>query len=164
MFANNPIVGRHVNSEPEQSVAQVVWPWRTPPKASTTGVWTRRRRALLQCALTAAIATLLTLWLGRYRLGLFLYCLCAVILICGFLAPKAFETMERFGQKLAHAVALTLTWLLLMPFFYLCFAPARLILKLTGKDPLHRRFEANHSSYWMDHKPPTAPQPYTRQY
>lgn len=162
MLANNPFVGRHVNSE--QHVAQVVWPWRTPPQASATGVWPRRRRVLLQCAVTAVIATLLTWWLGRYRLGLFLYCLSAVILVCGFLAPKVFDTLERLGQKLAHIVALALTWILLMPFFYLCFAPARLILKLTGKDPLHRRFERNRSSYWMDHKPPIAPQPYTRQY
>jgi len=152
-----------VNSE--QRVAQVVWPWRTPlPQASATGGWTRRRRVLLQCAITAAIATLLTWWLGRYRLGLFLYCFSAVILVCGFLAPKAFGTMERLGQKLAQAVALALTWILLAPFFYLCFAPARLILKLTGKDPMHRRLEPKRSSYWVDHKPPAAPQPYTRQY
>ena len=164
MFANNPVLGRPVNSEPEQRVAQVVWPWRTPPQASATGAWTRHRRVLLQCAVTTAIATLLTWWLGRYRLGLFLYCLSAVILICGFLAPKAFDVLERWGQKLAHAVALTLTWLLLMPFFYLCFAPARLILTLMGKDPLQRHFERNRSSYWVDHKPPTTPQPYTRQY
>ena len=157
-------MGRHVNSEPEQSVAQVVWPWRTPPKVSATSVWTRRRRALLQCAIMAAVATLLTLWLGRYRLGLFLYCFSAVILVCGFLAPKAFEAIERFGQKLAQTVALALTWILLMPFFYLCFAPARLILKLMGKDPMCRRFEHKRSSYWMDHKPPAASQPYTRQY
>jgi len=151
-----------VNSE--QDVAQVVWPWRTPLQAAVAGSKARRRRALLQCAVTAAIATLLTLWLGRYRLGLFLYCLGAVILTCGFLAPKAFDALERMGQKLAHAVALALTWILLVPFFYLCFAPARLILALMGHDPMQRRFERNRSSYWMDHKPPTSPQPYTRQY
>jgi len=153
-----------MNPAPEQRVDQTVWPWRMPSQAPATGVWTRRRRVLLQGAVAAAIATLLTWWLGRYRLGLCLYCFSAVILICGFLAPKAFETMERLGQKLAQTIALALTWLLLMPFFYLCFAPARLILMLTGKDPLHRRFEPKRSSYWMDHKPPAAPQPYTRQY
>lgn len=152
-----------MNSEPE-NVAQVVWPWRTPAQGRAIGVWPRRRRVLLQCVITTAIATLFTLWLGRYRLGLFLYCLSAVLLICGFLAPKAFDALERLGQKLAHIVALALTWSLLAPFFYLCFAPARLILKLTGKDPMQRRFERQRSSYWVDHKPPTNPQPYTRQY
>lgn len=93
-----------------------------------------------------------------------MYCFSAVILICGFLAPKAFDALERLGQKLAHAVALALTWILLMPFFYLCFAPARLILMLMGKDPMQRHFEPNRSSYWVDHKPPTTSQPYTRQY
>ena len=163
MFANKHR-GDHLNSEPEQHVARVVWPWRAPTRAPATGGWTRRRRILLQCAVTAAIATLLTWWLDRYRLGLFLYCFGAVILICGFLAPKTFDALERLGQKLAHAAALALTWILLMPFFYLCFAPARLILKLMGKDPMHRRFERNRSSYWVDHKPLAAPQPYTRQY
>ena len=153
-----------MNSEPDQHVASVVWPWRTPPKARAAGAWPRRRRVLLQCAVAAAAATLLTWWLGRYRLGLALYCFSAVILACGFLAPKAFEALERLGQKLAHVVGLALTWSLLMPFFYLCFAPARLILKLMGKDPMHRRFERKRSSYWMDHKPPAASQPYTRQY
>lgn len=124
----------------------------------------RRRRVLIQCAVTTAIATFLTWWLGRYRLGLFLYCLSAVILICGFLAPKAFDALERLGQKLAHAVALALTWILLMPFFYLCFTPARLILKLMGKDPMQRRFDRNCASYWTNHKPPITPQPYSRQY
>ena len=163
MFANKHR-GDHLNSEPEQHVARVVWPWRAPTRAPATGGWTRRRRILLQCAVTAAIATLLTWWLGRCRLGLCVYCFSAVILICGFLAPKAFDALERLGQKLAHAAALALTWILLMPFFYLCFAPARLILKLMGKDPMHRRFERKCSSYWVDHKPPATPQPYTRQY
>jgi hypothetical protein len=151
-----------VNSE--QRVAETVWPWRTPPQAPAIGVWARRRRALLQGIVTAAIATFLTWRLGRYRLGLFLYCFSAGILICGFLAPKAFDILERMGQKLAHVVALALTWILLLPFFYLCFAPAHLVLKLMGKDPMRRRFDRKRRSYWVDHKPPTAPQPYTRQY
>lgn len=147
----------------EQRVAQVVWPWRTPSQ-TPAGVRTRWRRVLLQGIVTAAVATFLTWRLGRYRLGLFLYCFSAVILICGFLAPKAFDILERMGRKLAHAVALALTWLLLLPFFYLCFAPAHLILKLMGKDPMQRHFDRTRSSYWVDHTPPIAPQPYTRQY
>ena len=152
----------HVNSK--QHVARVVWPWRTPPRAGAVGVWMRRRRVLFQGAAMAAIATLMTWWLGRYRMGLCLYCFSAVILAVGFLAPEMFATLERLSRKLAGILALALTWILLAPFFYLCFAPARLILKLMGKDPMQRRLERNRSSYWMDHKPPAAPRPYTRQY
>ena len=153
-----------MNLEPVQPVTRVVWPWRTPPKSPATGAGTRRRRILLQCVITAVIATLLTWWLGRYRLGLFLYFVSAVILVSGFLMPNAFDALERLGQKLAHAVGLTLTWLLLMPFFYLCFVPARLILMLLGKDPMARRYERDRLSYWENHKPPVTPQSYTRQY
>lgn len=145
-------------------MARVIWPWRTPPAAPVAGTWAQRRRALIQCAVTAIVATLLTLGWGRYRLGLIVYGFSAVILICGFLAPKAFAFLERLGRQLAHAVALALTWALLMPFFYLCFAPAHLVMKVLGKDPLRRRFERDRSSYWEDHKLPAAPRPYTRQY
>jgi hypothetical protein len=160
----NKCHGEQVNSTPEQRVAQVVWPWRISSAASAAGVWARHWRVLLQCAVTAAIATLLTWWLGRYRMGLCVYGFSAVILICGLLAPKAFAVLERLGQKLARLLALALTWILLMPFFYLCFAPARLILALMGKDPMQRRLERNRGSYWVDHNPPAVPRPYTRQY
>ena len=147
-----------------QTAAQMIWQWRAPVGNSPDGGRARRRRALIQCALTAAIATLLTLWFGRYRLGVCLYCFAAVIIIFGFLLPKAFAALERLGRKLAHAAGFALTWILLAPFFYLCFAPARLILALSGKDPMQRRLDRGRTSYWMDYTPPKAARPYTRQY
>ena len=147
-----------------QSVAQVVWKWRSPPCSPGAGVRARHRRSLIQGLVTAGIATLLILWLGHPRLGLFLYFMSAVILICGFLLPSAFVALEKLGQKLAHVVGTALTWLLLVPFFYLCFALARLILTLSNKDPMARRYESERVSYWENHKPAMPPDSYTRPY
>ena len=112
----------------------------------------------------AAVATLMTLVWHKIWLGLAIYSMSAVVIISGFLIPPLFRALERAGQWLGRMVGTGITWLMLVPFFYLCFAPARLVLALMGKDPMHRRFERTRSSYWVDHKPPTTPQPYTRQY
>jgi len=149
-----------------QSVAQATWPWRDPITTSLTKSRSggHKRRAIIQAAIMAIVATLLTMVGHKIWLGLAIYSLSAVVIISGFLIPSLFRVLERAGQWLGRMVGIGITWLMLMPFFYLCFAPTRLILKLMGKDPMHRRFERNRSSYWVDHKPPATPQPYTRQY
>ncbi len=112
----------------------------------------------------ATVATLITMVWHKIWLGLAIYSLSAVVIISGFLIPPLFHALERVGQWLGRMVGIGITWLMLMPFFYLCFAPVRLVLRFIGKDPMHRRFEGNHSSYWVDHKPSATPQHYTRQY
>lgn len=155
-----------MNLKSMPSVAQTTWPWRDQiaGPVSTSRRGGRKRRAVIQAVIMAAVATLMTMVWHKIRLGLAIYCLSAVVVISGFLIPPLFFALERGGQWLGRMVGLGITWLMLMPFFYLCFAPARLILKLRGKDPMQRRFERNLNSYWVDHKPPTGPQPYTRQY
>ncbi len=46
-----------------------------------------------------------------------------------------------------------LTYLLLVPFFYLFFTPAALILRAQGRDPLHRRFRDKRWTYWISRSP-----------
>ncbi len=111
-----------------------------------------------------AVATLMTLVWHKIWLGLAIYGLSAVVIIAGFLIAPLFRALEQAGQWLGRMVAQGITWLLLAPFFYCCFAPARLVLKLMGKDPMMRRYEPDRPSYWLDHKPATNPQPYTKQY
>ena len=152
-----------MNAEPSRQVAQVVWPWQAPA-AGSAPAGSRRRRALVQCAVTAAVATLLTWGLRHYWFGLAVFALSGAVVISGFLIPPAFDALERAGQWLGRGVAAGLTWLLLVPFFYLCFAPARLLLRLRGKDPMHRRYERDRASYWTDRLPPAGPASYTRQY
>ena len=155
-----------MNSTSMPSVAQVIWPWRDPLAASLTKgrLGSHKHRAVIQTVIMTAVATLITIVWHKIWLGLAIYSLSAVVIISGFLIPPLFHALEQIGQWLGRVVGICITWLMLMPFFYLCFAPVRLVLALIGKDPMHRRFERNRSSYWVDHKPPSAPQPYTRQY
>lgn len=155
-----------MNGDATKSGAQAIWPWRDPVAAAPRAnpLQGHKRRALIQAAIMAVVATLLTLIWHKVWLGLVIYSLGALVVISGFLAPRLFRALERAGQWLGRMVALAITWLLLAPFFYLCFAPAGLILRLVGKDPMARRYDPDRPSYWIDHKRPSCSQPYSRQY
>ncbi len=156
-----------MNSGRTQGVVSEVWPWREPRAAEPTArdrARARRRRALLQASLAAAVATVMTAWRGHVWMGGVLYALSAWLAGSAFLAPRAFDAFERGGRALAAGVGQALTWALLVPFFFLCFAPGRLILRLAGRDPMKRRADADRPSYWMPHAPARGASSYSRQY
>ncbi len=139
------------------------WPWRAAPAAVRTDR-ARRTRALLQAGIAALAATLLTAWRGHRVLGLVLYAASAVLVVCGWLAPRAFAAIERGGRRLGLAAGALLTWLLLVPFFYLCFVPGRLVQRLARRDPMRRRWDPARPSYWTPCPDRRDPGHFTRQY
>lgn len=144
-------------------VSAVVWPWRTPAAESGANHHSRRWRAVIQSVVVGVVATLMVMVFNHVRFGLFLYIISAVVLISGLFIPSLFKMFERFGQMLAHWAGTGLTWLLLTIFFCLCVIPGRLILMLTGKDPMRRQREVSRESYWIARKPADTTS-YTRQY
>ena len=52
--------------------------------------------------------------------------------------------LERFGQIVAQVV----TWIVLVPLFYLVVTPFGLLRRLRGHDPLGRRFDRRAPTYW----------------
>jgi len=39
-----------------------------------------------------------------------------------------------------------------MPFYYLCFLPGKILLFVSGKDPLNLKFHSKVNTYWIPHK------------
>lgn len=95
----------------------------------------------------------------RILLGLAVF-----FLLLATLAPRGYAATEMFFKRFAHGVGAALTHVLLLPFYWLCFVPARIILRIRGKDPLHRTFPAPEDSCWRDHPPPRDAASYRRQY
>ncbi|MDO9542163.1 MAG: hypothetical protein Q7J98_07555 [Kiritimatiellia bacterium] len=152
-----------MNQKSSSEVSSVVWPWRTPAAISGVTRPSRRWRAVIQSVVIGAVATLMVMVFNHVRFGLFLYILSAVVLVSGLFIPPVFKMFERFGQTLGHWVGVGLTWFLLTVFFCLCMIPGRLILLVTGKDPMRRRREVPRESYWIARKPADNAS-YTRQY
>lgn len=81
----------------------------------------------------------------------FLWTLSAILLAGLFFSDRILHGFDRFGVWLARAVGCGLTWGLLTPFFYIVFGFGRLVLMITGRDPLQRKLDPQATSYWSDH-------------
>jgi len=107
---------------------------------------------MVQGLVLAAVGMLLLVRFHHVIAALVLNTLAMCFYIIGLGAPRAFAPFDRLGGKAAVAAANGLTWLLLVPFFYIVFGTGRLILLLTGKDPMHARKLPGERSYWVAHR------------
>jgi hypothetical protein len=132
----------------QNRVSAVAWPWMSEKISRADDPHARRRRAVVQAAVAGGIGLLLVLVWHRRILGWVVLALSAGVLFSGLFLPRAFRALEGFGQRLAKFVGAALTWLLLVPFFYLCFLPGSLLLGLLKKDPLKLKFPSDEPTYW----------------
>ena len=148
------------------SVYSVVWPWREKmaDRPAVKKVENPRKNAAIQAAVMVVIGFLIYRWLGHKTMGMIVWGLATVVLVSGFFIPPVFFAIERFGKWLGKWVGEGLTWGLLTPFYYLCFFPANMMLKLKGKDPLHREFPTNEPTYWIPRKPVKDVSQYRKQF
>jgi len=85
-------------------------------------------------------------------------------LVSGLAVPKLFARWEACGRAFGKVVAGMVTWICLVPVFYLIFVPGRLILALTGKDPMGLAFPTKQPTYWGPRAPGKDAAEYRRQY
>lgn len=146
-------------------VAATAWPWRKAREgAGTPKAVTRRKRAAIEAAVAAAVGALFWFKFHKPVPAGIAWMLAALTLLGGLFVPPLYAVMKAAGVWLGKAVGIAFSWVLLVPFFYICFTAGRLILLLSGKDPLHREFRPDLKTYWTERKPISGPEHYTRQY
>lgn len=144
---------------------KAVWPCcKDAVTAPVGGKTSPAKRATLQFAVMLTVGLLFLLWLKKPVTAGIVLGLSGVVLVCGLFIPPAFMAIERFGHNLGKWVATGLTWLLLVPFFYICFVPARIIMAISGKDPLNLKFNSRATTYWIPRKPVTDLRQYEKQH
>lgn len=156
-----------VISENQSRVADAIWPWRAAPNAGVAdsgATGRRRKRALLESAVGLIAGLAIFFLFGRRAMGTVVICLAATALIGGLFVPPLYEGFQRMGRWLAGIVGVSMTWLLLVPFFYTCFTVARILLLVFGKDPLCRKFPTTEKSYWVARQTNVKIEGYRRQY
>lgn len=137
----------------QNDVSQVVWQWQKPTgDASAKAVGKDRTllKAGAQVLVMVAVASLLGFRFGHRIAPILLLGLAAYVLVTALFVRRAYAAFERGVGMFARGVGVALTWLLLVPFFYLAFVPGRLVLMLRGKDLMNRKFPSNEPSYWVD--------------
>lgn len=143
-------------------VLATVWNWRNP--APVTDRAHPRRRGLVQTAVLLAVAAVFRWGLGHGLPALIAVGFAAVILVTSQAMPGAYAAIENFGRRLGVWVGTALTWLTLVPLWLLVFVPVGLVLRLRGRDPLHRAPRAAGLTYWIPRRRRPAPEEYSRQF
>ncbi len=121
-------------------------------------------KAVLIQAIVPAVVGLVFLLLAKPVTAYVLWGISGLILVSGLFIPPVFIKIEQFGRWFGKWVGLIMTWVLMIPVFWLIFVPGRVILKLRGIDPMCRKFPTDAKTYWVPRKPVTNLEDYKRQF
>ena len=94
-------------------------------------------RARLQATL-ACVGTLLLWWHRGGPVAAALALLAAALALPAWLSPPRYAPVQRIPDRLTHGLLAAFSWLVLAVVYFGLFAPVRLGLALTGRDPLPR--------------------------
>ena len=75
-----------------------------------------------------------------------------ILVLLGLVAPMALWPLHRVWMPVARGIARVLTWVLLTLAFYLVFTPFGIVMRILGKDPLHRKFPADAKTCWRPYR------------
>jgi hypothetical protein len=135
----------------QNAVSRAVWQWQA--SAAEPEVRNRPKQALIQFVVMVIISLVLFFAFDKVIMSRVVGGIAVVTLISGLFIHPVFDAIERFGATVGKHVSTGVTWLLLVPFFYIVFVPGRLIHHITGKDPLCRRFPTANTTYWVRRPP-----------
>ena len=148
-----------------EKVSRAVWTWRDAavkpdPDREAAAL---RRKAFVQTAVMAVAGFVLLHFKKHIGAGV-IFSLALFLLASAFFFPAVFRAVDKFARGFGHWTAIAMTWLLLVPFFYLTFVPGRIWILLTGKDPLNRRFPSPSPTLWVPRPPVKDPGQYRKQF
>jgi hypothetical protein len=107
----------------------------------------------------AALLAMLGVWHGSARWPFWLG-VTVVMLVLALAAPKLLAPFNRVWTKFGLLLHAIVSPMILATIFYGCIAPVGLLMRLSGNDPLHLRYNADADTYWINRNPP-GPQPDT---
>jgi hypothetical protein len=91
--------------------------------------------------------------------------LAVLFAVLAFAAPGVLAPLNRLWAKFGHLLHMIVSPLILGILFYGCITPIGFLMRLTGKDPMRRKFEPAANSYWIVREPPgSAPETFKNQF
>ena len=126
--------------------------------------WLMKARTIIQITVFTIIGFILLFWLKWTTIGFIVLGISAMILSGCLLIPGFSGRFEKFNQFLIEKVSLILSWLLLMPIYYLIFTPVRMIHFIKKQDPMHRQFPTEEKSCWTPVQEKETPDQYRKQF
>lgn len=146
----------------QSAVSHAVWPWQGDKVSSG-----QRKPALVMAFASLGFAWVLAglvYFFLHPAIAIIVICISSFFFFCGQFLPTVYGRLLTLFQKLSRSVGVVMSWLMLVPFFYICFGGGRLVLKITGKDPMKRGFDSRKTSYWEKRKDGFEVEQYRKQF
>ena len=91
--------------------------------------------------------------------------LAALFAVLAYAAPHVLAPLNQLWAKFGLLLHLIISPLILGVLFYFVVAPIGFLMRLTGKDPMRRKFEPVAKSYWIVREPPgPVPETFKKQF
>lgn len=101
---------------------------------------------------------------SQTALAVVLVILAALIGITGLILPRATRWVYLGMAYAVFPIGFVVSHFLLAMVFYAVLTPIGLLMRILGRDPLHRRFERDRDSYWEVRPGQRPPASYFKQY
>jgi hypothetical protein len=130
--------------------AAAIWDWRTPTVKPTreSSAASLRTAGIIQASVTATFGALVY-YFWSSTIATVIFSIAGIVLFCAVASPTGlYRGVQAFFNALGNATGRVLTWLMLVPLFYLFFFPFGLLLRRGRRDQLKRYYETDKESYW----------------
>ena len=132
----------------QSRVSKAVWPWMKQNRGTVI-----KKPSVLFSLIPLLVGSTMAAWVYYHSHTVLAYCILSVSLFV-FVSSQFFPSIYNGIQKVFHGfsyvVGTCVTWVLLVPFFYICMPLIGAISKITGKSPLQRTIEVKRVSYWQN--------------
>lgn len=145
-------------------VADAVWSSRNVAADAPARPRPVLRAAISRALILFVLSAVFYFWLGWVRIPAAMAVAGAAMIVLGAAWRRGFAAVDRFAVRFGRLIGQALTWGLLTPLYWLFFAVIGNLARLTGKDPLLRRFETGTGTYWIERGRDSKPKDYSRQF
>ena len=145
----------------QNRVSEAIWPWQQRGKSQNH--LPTLSFSLLMLAIGWGIGSLLYFY-DHLVIATLAFSISTFVFVASRFFPSLYFAIERIFQKLSVVVGTALTWICLVPFFYICFCIGRVSQLLKKKDPMQRALEPEAKSYWQSCKESASVEQYKRQF
>ena len=150
----------------QNQVSKTTWNWTASEDEDVAQKTTSHshKKVLITTPIALGIAFFVYRVLQHTTMACIIVGISLFIAFSAFVMPSVYRSIDGFFQKLAHWIGIGMTWLLLVPAFFILFLPGRIFFLLRGKDPLRLKLLPDESSYWIPHPGVTREEHYRRQH
>ncbi|MBN2234259.1 MAG: hypothetical protein JW706_03860 [Opitutales bacterium] len=134
----------------QMTVYEAVWNWRVtakpvvPPEPHAL-----RKLALVPICVLLLVFCVLRFGFGSHHGSLIALGFLGIFVLVTLFRPQWLPVIQRVAMRFGVWVGIALTWILLVPFYYIVFIPLRLLFMAKGKDLMFRTYDPSATSYWV---------------